>query len=79
MQTTNMTVTEKPALEGQEPQYVQKTIVALVARTHHSKTVNLPVTARGRVLHTIDCFMNGKPMLSSHDEIRTPLRRAFAG
>ena len=27
----------------------------------------VPVTPRGRALHTIDWFLNGKPVLRNHD------------
>lgn len=33
----------------------------------------IPVTGRGRALHTIDCFLNGKPVLSNHDNPRMTL------
>ena len=27
----------------------------------------IPTTPRGRALYTVDCFMNGKPVLRNHD------------
>jgi hypothetical protein len=32
-----------------------------------------PNTPRGRALHTIDWFINGKPVLSNHDNPRLSL------
>ena len=31
------------------------------------KDNTVPVTARGRALYTVDWFLNGKPVLSNHD------------
>ncbi|MDX5151238.1 MAG: hypothetical protein R3188_02075 [Acidiferrobacterales bacterium] len=28
----------------------------------------VPTTPRGRALHTVDWFLNGKPTLNNHDE-----------
>jgi len=28
----------------------------------------VPATPRGRALHTLDWFMNGKPVLNDHDD-----------
>jgi hypothetical protein len=28
----------------------------------------IPVTPRGRALHTVDWFLNGKPRLTRHDD-----------
>lgn len=30
-------------------------------------TRRVPATPRGRALHTVDWFMNGKPVLNNHD------------
>jgi hypothetical protein len=30
----------------------------------------VPATPRGRALHTVDWFLNGKPTLNNHDEPR---------
>lgn len=38
------------------------------------KHFNVPVTPRGRALHTLDWFMNGKPTLSNHDDARTQVQ-----
>jgi len=78
MSFNNITVTQKPTLGGQKLPHIRKSIVALIARMRQRKTGNLPVTARGRALYTIDSFMNGKPVLPNHDGLRKPLRRAFA-
>ena len=36
--------------------------------------VTIPQTGRGRALHTVDWFMNGKPVLRNHDKQRIHLR-----
>ena len=43
---------------------------------YYSKDANtkLPTTPRGRALHTIDWFLNGKPVLRSHDNPQLDLR-----
>jgi hypothetical protein len=32
------------------------------------KHFQLPTTPRGRALHTVDWFLNGKPKLGNHDD-----------
>ena len=39
-----------------------------------SPGIILPVTPRGRALYTVDWFLNGKPVLSNHDNPCMTLR-----
>jgi len=34
----------------------------------------VPVTARGRALHTIDWFLNGMPVIADHDNFQSGIR-----
>lgn len=42
-----------------------------VKKQHPTRTV--PVTPRGRALYTVDWFLNGRPVLSNHDNPRMTL------
>lgn len=46
------------------------------SRKQHSA---VPVTPRGRALHTIDWFLNGKPVLSQHDNPHLTVHQVVAG
>lgn len=45
------------------------------SETHHESKLIMPVTRRGRALHTIDWFSNGKPVLQYHDNTLLTLER----
>ena len=38
---------------------------------------DVPKTAKGRALYTVDWFLNGKPVLRNHDNPRVQLRGGF--
>ena len=44
---------------------------------HHESKLTTPVTRRGRALHTIDWFLNGKPVLQYHDNTLLTLERLW--
>ena len=41
------------------------------------RKANVPTTPRGRALYTTDWFLNGKPVLSNHDNSRMTLRNGM--
>lgn len=49
------------------------TLNTSINRTNKDKPP-IPVTGHGRALYTIDWFINGKPVLSNHDNPRMTLR-----
>lgn len=78
MRTTNMSITENPTVGSQKLPLIRKYVASMITGVRNRETDNLPVTARGRALYTIDCFMNGKTVLPKHDGLSVTLRRAFA-
>ena len=78
MQTTNIPVTENPTNGSRKLSLMRKYIASLIAGKRIYESGNYLTTARGRALYTIDCFMNGKPVLPKHDGLHASLRRAFA-
>ena len=49
--------------------------IAIENPVYNSKQkTSIPVTPRGRALYTVDWFLNGKPVLSNHDNPRVTLR-----
>jgi hypothetical protein len=45
----------------------------------HNQARSLPVTPRGRALHTVDWFLNGKPVLRKHDYSCLDPKGCFSG
>ena len=43
-----------------------------------TKKTNIPVTPRGRALFTTDWYLNGRPVLSNHDNPRITLRNGLS-
>ena len=56
-----------------------KTITLETPIKNQEQKSNMPVTARGRALYTTDWFLNGKPVLSNHDNPRMTLRNGMPG
>lgn len=54
--------------------------IAIFARPliTQAKKSNLPATPRGRALYTLDWFLNGKPVLSNHDNPCLTLRNGLS-
>lgn len=78
MSITNMQATEK-LLSGTEKQaLIKKYIASLISGIRNREVGQLPTTARGRALYTIDYFLNGKPELSNHDSSGITFRNRFA-
>ena len=45
------------------------------AGTNVTSQSTVPTTPRGRALFTIDWFLNGKPVLRNHDDVKQTLTR----
>lgn len=43
-------------------------------QTGRNENLSPPRTSRGRALYTVDWFLNGRPVLSDHDNPRLQLR-----
>ena len=78
MSTTNMQATQNPVTGHEKLSFSRRYIAALTTGLRNNGHNNVPVTARGRALYTIDCFLNGKPVLRNHDKSRAGLRNRFA-
>ena len=75
---TNMQATEKPVSGTEKQVLIKKCIASLISGTRNYVAGELPTTARGRALYTIDYFLNGKPELSNHDSSGITFRNRFA-
>ena len=54
-----------------------KTIALENPTRNPARKTNVPTTPRGRALYTTDWFLNGKPILSNHDNPRMTLRNGM--
>lgn len=52
-----------------------KSLATQESNMHHESEIVMPVTRRGRALHTIDRFLNGKPISQYHDNTQLTLER----
>ena len=53
------------------------TLILKSQTKHKNTTGEIPVTSRGRALYTIDWFINGKPVLTNHDNPRMTLHNGL--
>ena len=52
--------------------------VAHLSSIENAEKKTIPQTPRGRALYTIDWFLNGRPILSHHDNKRQSLKNGCA-
>lgn len=52
-----------------------KSLTIQQSNMHQESEKVMPVTSRGRALHTIDRFLNGKPTSQNHDNTQLTLER----
>jgi hypothetical protein len=53
-------------------------LTAKNAYIQSTRKIDLPKTARGRALYTVDWFLNGKPVLRNHDKSHIQIDGGFA-
>ena len=53
-------------------------LTAKNAYIQSTRKIDLPKTARGRALYTVDWFLNGKPVLRNHDNSHIQIDGGFA-
>ena len=55
-----------------------KSLAIKTALFRNGNTRLVPHTPRGRALHTVDWFLNGKPVLRNHDNPKLKLKDGCA-
>jgi len=73
-----MQATENLVSGAEKQALIKKYIASLIPGIRNHEAGELPTTARGRALYTIDYFLNGKPELSNHDSSGITFRNRFA-